>query len=392
MAFLKEAHDIKTLFSLMRTCRILYNGGAPHILSLPIKIGGKPSHMHGFVSFVSRNLETRLKYIRSISLAKPSLRDWNGICSCHGRWAFHEHFCRLLRRFIQVVLRCRTLTHFEFCGSEEWLGFENELFTRLIVDREAPLHVLVGGRESLTTKLITSACDRIEVFSISFDLKDHIHQTTTELDVWDPRPLIAGFERLEELHIKWPLFSSINDYMICDDVRTLVIEYHHDIDVVPILRSFNYIRNLILYPSPNKWPQLSGAVEENILVLQERNREIQDAWDEAEILDLDYYGGDALGLCALYPVGRIAHLDVRLDTGYWRCYEHLHDAIWENRPKRVTVHYTVDWGYDWLAIVIPSSMAEYVSHLDLTIAVGRTLYDINRVEVSLCHFLSPSCF
>ena len=64
----------------------------------------------------------------------------------------------------------------------------------------------------------------------------------------------------------------------------------------------------------------------------------------------------------------------------------------ENRPKRVTVHYTVDWGYDWLAIVIPSSMAEYVSHLDLTIAVGRTLYDINRVEVSLCHFLSPSCF
>lgn len=238
-------------------------------------------------------------------------------------------------------------------------------------------------RGNRTCDLIDRFSYLIEVFTISFSPQDFVPSQRPgdpEPDACDPRPLVCGFDKMEELHVRWPVFHSSNDNLAPWDVRTLSIEYHHQIDVVPLLESFRSIRNLIFYPSPRKWKEQARQTE-FLDKTRDRNYDIQDEYGDTEILDLDYYGGDVLGLYALSPVGRIAHLDVRLPPDNWRCYEYLHDAIRQNRPSRVTIHYTVDWEYSWLCVVVPGSISQYVNHLDLTVSVGRTLYNMESVEV-----------
>lgn len=71
------------------------------------------------------------------------------------------------------------------------------------------------------------------------------------------------------------------------------------------------------------------------------------------------------------------------------------DVLLEGFPKRLTLYYPLGRDYMLLAV----SITGLVSHLDLVISVGRTLCDMNNVEVSwsmpiwhtaLADWLSPS--
>lgn len=166
---------------------------------------------------------------------------------------------------------------------------------------------------------------------------------------------------MDELHLRWPNFHPIHDDIDCDDVRTLSIEYHHKVDVQPLMESFPLIRNLLYYPSPLKWHQ--PLVSELLDTTREQNKKFQD--EREDWLDLDYYGG-------------IFHMDIRMPPKCWKSLDYLLDVLLEGCPDRLTLYYPLDRDYMLLAC----SIANSVSHLDLTISVGRTLCDMNNVEVS----------
>ena len=123
VGFLVKNHDRKSLCSLLATCHTLYDRGARHILSMPIKVGGRPLHMESFTSFMRRDLEAYVKYIKIFTLEPPILDEWyrdtdydfnrpNGLC---------ESNSRILQSFLEILAMCKHLTRFEFLGWGEEL-------------------------------------------------------------------------------------------------------------------------------------------------------------------------------------------------------------------------------------------------------------------------------
>ena len=103
---------------------------------------------------------------------------------------------------------------------------------------------------------------------------------------------------------------------------------------------------------------------------------------EDDIFSLSYYGGDLLGFYSLAPSGPITHLDLRLPLNTLGCFDMLSRALRETfELRRLTIQYTLDSNYIGLAEILSAEIPTSVTHLDLTITVGHTSFNI-FVEVS----------
>ena len=393
VGLLVKDHDRKSLCSLLATCHTLYDRGARHILSMPIKVGGRPLHMENFTSFMRRDLEAYVKKIKFFTLEPAILDEWyrdtdydfnqtNGLC---------ESNSRILQSFLEILAMCNHLTRFEFLGSDEWLKMDVERFTNAIISHQPLPMLMIGGGEGTASDLLASVQDQITSIAISNAPEDSVagypDESPTALNstlgasypyAWDPRDMISNLENLEELHLKRPVFNDPTDDLFSDALKTLSLEHRgYGPSMELFLQYFFALENLLYYPAPGIWRE-QNHVDINLEVERLANREAQ----EDDIFSLSYYGGDLLGFYSLAPSGPITHLDLRMPLNTLGCFDMLSRALRETfELRRLTIQYTLDSNYIGLAEILSAEIPTSVTHLDLTITVGHTSF--NRfVEVS----------
>ncbi|KAK7676006.1 hypothetical protein QCA50_021041 [Cerrena zonata] len=318
---------------MMRTCRTLYNAGAPIILA-EVKLRGNPRHIKSFNSFMLRNLLFRCSFLRELTLRSP--KNWSQDVSS-------ERFkseSRILEDFAEIIKGCQNLRHLVLMSSEEWITMHCSIGCAFASLYDLP-SVLVDGGGEYTTEVLRLWEHGLKSLCISFDGLETNDRNTQG----DPRPLIHNLRNLKELHVKFLDFQPEHDTME-HHLETLSIELWFPAEIDPLVRSFPQLRNLHFRPLADYNAQEDdvtiAATRENNLILQ----------GDLHWKILSYYAGDVIGLYMLAPQCPISHLDIYLDE----CPQHFHEIFRDAMPSRLTLRIEDTITPSMLTTSMPSPM------------------------------------
>ena len=111
-----------SLFSMMRTCRTLYDAGTPIILHSDIQLNGEASQIEAFNAFMLRDCSHRCSFVRVLMLFEPRNLHTNVLQNNTDRSQGDT-----LREFAHVIQNCHNLKHIILYEPDLWFLAEPRL-------------------------------------------------------------------------------------------------------------------------------------------------------------------------------------------------------------------------------------------------------------------------